>query len=158
MGLFPLVVVNANIGHAPGAEDNPLAVWLGDLVQLNLAQHDPVTRDFYALRAAVAVVAPDRRLQVTMRFDHGYLTIHDGMIGIPDVTFCGDYDVLMAIARFPLTRLGHWPLPPLTGGRFRAWRRTMSDLLSGGLKIYGLTSHPRLVVRLLRVLSRNRAV
>jgi hypothetical protein len=147
--------VDANIAHAPGAEDNPLAVWAGDLVAQNVSDKPRVRRDFEALRAAVVMVAPDRRLQVTMRFDHGYLTIHDGMIGIPDVTFCADYEVLMGIADFPLSKYGHLPLPPLSRSRLASWRRTFVELVSGELKIYGMLSHPRLVTRVVRVLSRN---
>ena len=134
--------MDVNIGHAPGAEDNPLAVWAGEAVKNNV-DSGRARRDFLNMRAAVALVAPDRRLQVTMRFDHGYLTIHDGMIGIPDVTFCGDYELLMGIGDVPISRIGRLPVPPV------------SSLLSGELKIYGLLSHPRLVTRVLRVLSRG---
>jgi len=145
--------VEADIGFAPGAEDNPLAVWIGQLVAENVAAHAACRRDFGVLRAAVAMVAPDRRLSVTLRFDHGQLTIHDGMIGIPDVTLCGDYEVLVAVANIPLSPIGRLPLPPLSRARTGAWRTTALELVSGELKVYGLLSHPLVLVRLLRLLS-----
>jgi hypothetical protein len=147
--------VEASIVFAAGADDNPLGVWAADVVRQNVADRDSARRAFEALRAAVAMVAPDRRLQVTLRFDHGYLTIHDGMIGIPDVTLCGDYQVLMGIGEVPLSRRGSLPLPPWSRARRADWTRTLLEVASGELKIYGLWAHPRLVTRLLRVLSHN---
>jgi hypothetical protein len=151
--LFPYAVVDADIGFAPGAEDNGLAVWIGQLVSDNLADQAACRRDFSALRAAVALVAPDRRLSVTLRFDHGHLTIHDGMVGIPDVTLCGDYEVLVAVAHIPLSPIGRLPLPPLARARTAAWRTTALELVSGELKVYGLLSHPLVLLRVLRLLS-----
>ena len=135
--------MDANIDCAPGADDNPLAAWAAERVRDNVAATQQARRDFYNIRAAVVLVAPDRRLQATLRFDHGYLTIHDGMIGIPDVTLCGDYEVLMGLESVPVSRIGRLPLPPV------------SDLFSGELKIYGLFTHPLLVTRVLRMLVRS---
>lgn len=134
---------------APGAENNGLAQWLA--AALDDAIEGDSRGDFDALRAAVAVVAPDRRRSVTMRFDHGHVTIHDGMVGIPDVTFCGDYPVLVALSELPMSRLGPLALPLL---RRPQWRNSLSELLSGDLKVYGLVNHPRTVFRVLRLINR----
>jgi len=150
--------VQANVACAPGAEDNPLAVWFAERIRQSLAQREEAMRDFYALRAAVAVVATDKRLQTTLRFDHGYLTVHDGMMGIPDVTLCADEQVLKALADIPLSRWGRLPLPPLRPSKARIWRRTFLELVSGELKIYGMFSQGRVVLRLLRLLSRGNQV
>jgi hypothetical protein len=106
------------------------------------------------MRAAVALVALDRRQSATLRFDHGYLTAHDGMIGIPDVTLSGDEAVLMALSELPLSRIGRLPLPTLEKTGRQRWNAAVLELVSGELKIYGLWSHPRLVLRLLRLLTR----
>lgn len=148
--------MEANVACAPGAQDNPLATWLAERIRHSLAERDDAFRDFHALRAAVAFVAPDKRLQATLRFDHGYLTVHDGMMGIPDVTFCADEQVLKALADIPLSKLGRLPLPPLRLSRARIWRRTALELLSGELKVYGLFTQGRVVLRLLRLLSRTK--
>ena len=146
--------VQHQVACAPGAEDNPLATWLVGRIEQSLAEREEAQRDFYALRAAVAVVAPDKRHQVTLRFDHGYLTVHDGMMGIPDVTLCGDEEVLKALADVPLSRWGRLPLPPILPARAAVWRKSFVDLLSGELKIYGLFTQGRVVLRLLRLLAR----
>lgn len=137
-----------HIAFAPGAEDNPLAVWASDRIKSTVLRAEAARRDFFALRAAVALVAPDKRLQVTLRFDHGYLTVHDGVIGVPDMTLCADEEALHAVAALPLTRLGRIP-----DVRKNGWRSLSLELLSGDLRIYGLFAHPRLLLRLLRVLS-----
>jgi hypothetical protein len=147
--------VETDVTLAVGAENNELAVWLGNIIRRSLVDKPLARRDFDALRAAVAMVAPNRRLQITMRFDHGHLAIHDGMLGIPDVTFCGDLAVLTSLEHVPLTRLGRLPLPPLSRARATHWRQLAVDLVSGDLKVYGMLEHPRLVTRVLRLLSRE---
>jgi hypothetical protein len=146
--------VGSAITYAPGAEENDLAQWASDSIGKNLDEHAEARSDFTSMRAAVALVAPDRRWSVTLRFDHGYLTIHDGMVGIPDVTLCADYETLRGMADIPLSRLGRLPLPPLSSASRTSWRTTVLELVSGELRIYGLFSHPRLVLRLIRLLSR----
>jgi hypothetical protein len=140
--------VESSITLAPGAEHNGLAQWLAEA--LTRAVDGDARGDFDALRAAVAVVAPDRRRAVTMRFDHGHVTLHDGMVGIPDVTFCGDYPVLVALAALPLRRIG-----PVTVPSFRACRDTIAELASGELRIYGLVTRARVVFRVLRLLNQR---
>ena len=140
-----------DIGFAPGAQDNELAVWAVSRIRSSVSASDAHERDFYALRAAVCLVAFDDRLQVTLRFDHGYLTVHDGMVGVPDLTICGDRHVLEGIAQIEL--LQRTPLPALSRAAATAWRRSALELFTGELKVYGLATHPRLTLRLLRLLS-----
>lgn len=141
------------IALAPGTEDNDVAHWVAERIGETLRERTESRRDFAAMRAAVAMVASDRRDAVTLRFDHGYLTIHDGMLGVPDLTLCGDFAALVGLADIPLSRAGRLPLPPLSAARRSAWRTTALELVSGELKVYGMFSHPRLLVRLLRLLS-----
>jgi hypothetical protein len=143
--------VDSSIALAPGADGNPLAEWLREVVSHNAG--GAARRDFRSLRAAVALVAPDTRHKVTLRFDHGYLTIHDGIVGIPDVTFCADEPLLRALATLPMSRLGRLPLPAWRGVRNGNLRETLAELASGELKIYGMLSHGRTVLRVLRLLS-----
>lgn len=145
--------VETDVTLAIGAEDNELSVWVAQCIKRSLAADPQNRRDFDAMRAAVAMVAPDLRLQTTLRFDHGHVTIHDGMLGVPDLTFCGDFAVLMGIENVPLTRLGRLPLPALSRRSTALWRQSVVELLTGELKIYGLLQHPRLVARMLRLLS-----
>ncbi len=145
--------MNTDVTLAVGAEDNALSQWLAERIQDNLRVNPHVRRDFEAMRAAVAMVAPDRQLQTTLRFDHGHLAIHDGVLGIPDLTFCADHAVLVGLQNVPLSRAGRLPLPPLSRSRATLWRQSVVEVVTGELKIYGLMQHPRLVVRMLRLLS-----
>ena len=69
------------------------------------------------------------------------------------------YFLLTGLAQLPFTRLGRLPLPAWStpADRTTAWRRCAVELLSGELKIYGLLAHPRLTVRVLRLLSQPAA-
>ena len=134
---------------APGAEDNDLAVRLAARVRSNLARAPRKVKDFRALRGTVQVVALDAGSALTLRFDHGRLTVHDGTIGVPAVTFSGDTAALLRLVDVPLSR---WlSIPFASAGR--GAREILSLLSRGELKIYGLASHPRLVTRVLRLVS-----
>jgi len=142
--------VPRSIVIAPGAEENPLAVWLRDALRRRETPDDLEglrrARSLEQLRATVGFVAKDRRLTVTLRLDRGSVVVHDGSVGVPDITFCGHFDALTALGSLPMTRLGELPLS-------RAWLGVMSDLVGEDLTIYGLLAHPRLVLRILRLLA-----
>jgi hypothetical protein len=139
---------------APGAEDNPLAARLGQLIRNNLARHPERLADFRALRGSVQVVAQDTGVSLTLRFDHGRLTLHDGTIGIPMVTFCGDQAALMRLPEVAFHRRAGFPVLGVLHRRAGAPLRALSALVARGeLKIYGLAAHPRLVLTLLRLVS-----
>ncbi|MFO0760095.1 MAG: hypothetical protein U0359_26670 [Byssovorax sp.] len=142
------------IDLAPGAEDNPVAVELCEHLRRNLREHPHKQADFRGLRGSVLMVAQDLGESLTLRFDHGRLTIHDGTVGIPAVTFCADLAALRSLADLPLTSLGRLPA---FGPLARAGRSTSAELLRlfarGDLKVYGLVAHPRTVVFLLRIFS-----
>ncbi len=142
------------IDLAPGAEDNPLAVELAARIRTNVAAHPKKRADFRSLRGSVLVVAQDEGESLTLRFDHGRLTIHDGNVGIPWVTLCADLAVLRALPDVPLSRFLRLPLVgSWTGEAGTTARRLLGQLATGEIKVYGLTAHPRTVVCLLRVLS-----
>jgi hypothetical protein len=142
---------------APGAEDNPLAVELADRIRGNVARSPAKQADFRALRASVLMVAEDRAESVTLRFDHGRLTVHDGNVGIPSVTFCGATDALRRLEDFPLTGWLRLPvLGPFAREGRETWRLLVHLFVHGDLKVYGMVAHPRTIVLLLRVLSVHR--
>jgi hypothetical protein len=136
------------IDLAPGADENELATELAARVRANLEKRPKNLADFRALRATILVVADDTGESLTLRFDHGRLTIHDGAIGIPAVTFCAARELLLGLPEAPIRR---WLRSPRA-----VWRHFVAPIASGGLKIYGLAAHPRLVLASLRLLSRHR--
>lgn len=144
------------IDLAPGAEENPLAAHFGQLIRDHLARDPRRAPDFRSLRGAVLVVAQDTGMSLTMRFDHGRLTIHDGAIGIPSVTFCGDERVLRQLPEIAFHRWLKIPKLGVLHRRASAPLRELAALVARGeLKIYGLIAHPRFVLTLLRVLSNH---
>lgn len=141
---------------APGAEENPLAAHFARLIREHLARDAKRVADFRTLRGSVLVVAQDSGTSMTMRFDHGRLTIHDGAIGIPSVTFCGDEDVLFRLPDIAFHRFLRIPMLGILHRRQSGPLRELARLVArGDLKIYGLIAHPRFVLTLLRVLSRH---
>lgn len=137
--------MNPIIDLAPGADENTLAVELGDRIRIHLAERPRRLPEFRSIRATVLVVADDVGESLTLRFDHGRLTIHDGAIGVPAVTFCAAREVLLRLPDGPGVR---WVTSPVA-----VWRHFFAPIAKGELKIYGLAAHPRLVASLLRLLS-----
>jgi hypothetical protein len=144
---------------ATGAENNGLAVMLGDLVRQNLEAKPKKKVDFAALDGRVSIVADDVDVALTLVFEpslNGSLTIHDGIVGIPDVTIRGPSDAVIALSNVPLaTPLGL----PIPGPRDREGIKTVRDLVGfmrkGQLHVYGMVFHVPLVMKLTRVMSVN---
>ena len=141
---------------APGADDNALAIRFAETLRERLRADPRRGQDFRALRASVFVVAQDTGEALTLRFDHGRLTVHDGALGMPTVTFCGDQAALMLLFELPLVPWLRLPgrLPFQSAGS-DAWHQVRKLLRSGELKIYGMVAHPRTVTRLVRLFSRH---
>jgi hypothetical protein len=138
---------------APGTEKNPLAQTLAELVRANVARGWQ-RREFERLRGSAAIVADDAGTALTLRFDFGRLMVHEGLVGVPDITILGSTADIQALTKVPfVTRLGlPFPRPGDATGR-AALLDVVRALQRRNLKIYGLVLHARFVVRLLRVLS-----
>jgi len=152
--------MDAVIDLAPGAEEHPLGPRVAERIRANV-DHDPArARAFRALRGAVQLVPFETGEALTLRFDHGRLTVHDGSIGVPTVTLGGPLEVLMQLTEVELQALipgGGVPSGPGREERSSAVLRAVGrSFAQGELKIYGLFSHPRTVVRVLRLLARPR--
>lgn len=145
---------NPLIDLAPGAEDNPVAVELAAVIRKNIAESPKKQADFRGLRGSVLMVAQDRGESLTLRFDLGRLTIHDGAVGVPSLTMCGDYEALRRLADLPLTPWLRLPGTRLFSRKDQgSFRDLVRQYFQGNLKVYGLAAHPRTFVRLLRIFS-----
>jgi hypothetical protein len=150
------VAVGPVIDVAPGAENQALARELAELVRSNVARDPRKRADFDRLRGAVAIIADDRSIALTLRFDFGRLVVHTGVIGTPDVTLRGPTLVLASLGDLPRKSL-----PAVAAGLLRGTAPSealvgpVGERSHGPLKIYGLTTHPMMVRRLLSVLSRH---
>jgi hypothetical protein len=142
---------------APGAEENGLAHMLRDLVKQNLEEKPHKMGDFEALDGNVSIVADDADVALTMKFEAGgKLRIHDGIVGIPDVTIRGPSDAVLALSNMPMaTRLG-LPIPdPRDREAVKTVRLVMGAMRDGKLHVYGMAFHLPMMMRLTKVMSIN---
>jgi hypothetical protein len=140
------------IDLAPGAEHDALARTLAETVRANV-KRDWQRREFSRLRGSAAIVADDAGTALTLRFDFGRLTIHEGLVGVPDVTIRGSTAEIEALTRLRFGTPLRLPLGAEAGG-IGELTALVRAIRSDRLKIYGLVLHARFVVRLLRILSR----
>jgi hypothetical protein len=144
------------IDLASGAEGLELARDLALLVRENVERDASKRTHFNRLRGSVAIIADDVGTALTLRFDYGRLIIHEGLVGVPDVTLRGGTAVLQSLSDVPSPTLVGISLGALGDhGARDALSRLAKAMRNGDLKIYGLLLHPRLVTRLLHVLSRK---
>jgi hypothetical protein len=142
------------IDLAPGAEESALAVEIVERVRRNLAESPRKIADFKALRGTILIVADDQGDSLSLRFDHGRLTVHEGSVGVPSVTFCGAAEALRRLFNIRLGRVLRLPIvSPLSRAGREAIGYLAGLLARGDLKVYGVVSHPRTTVLLLRILS-----
>ncbi len=158
---------------APGAESSTLGRFFAERIRTNLGE--PATKNtFRSLKATVFVVGFDTGEAATLRFDHGRLTVHEGTIGMPTITFGGPERALLSLDRLRLRDLGSTLLgeraevalvesrerrlssipPPSSRNNDRLELRELLRLLTQGeLKIYGWLAHPRTTLRFLRLIA-----
>jgi hypothetical protein len=139
---------------APGAEENGLCGMLADLVRQNLESKPHKRRDFDALRGSVGIVAEDAEVALTMRFEEGKLTLHDGIVGVPDVTIRGSSDSIVAMSNMPLATRFALPVARDAEGK-QVVKDMMRAMREGSLRIHGMFLHLPMVMRLTRVMSVN---
>jgi hypothetical protein len=146
----------SDVTLAPGADENGLATMLAELVRQNLDAKPHKKSDFDAIGGRVSIVADDADVALTMCFERGgKLTIHDGIVGIPDVTIRGPSDAIMALSNMPLA-LGGLPIPdPRDRESVRSVRTVLGAMTRGELHVYGAAFHLPLVMKLTRVMSVN---
>lgn len=141
---------------APGAEANGLAVMLADLLRQNLEQKPHKVRDLQAITGRIAILAEDAEVAMTLRFDHGDLTVYDGVIGVPDVVVRASSDVIIALSNVPLTRRFGLPVP---SARDQEGRKTMREVMTamrkGTLEVTGAGRNAAMMLHLTRIMSVN---
>lgn len=128
---------------SPPAAKDPLAQELERRIAWNLTRPTAL-RSFAKMWATVVIVCrpsatsdetrsalADRSTTLTLRFDYGSLTIHEGRVGRPDITVWGTAAEILSIDLF----------------------RTF--LPGVGPRIFGKGAHPRLAYRLARILDES---
>lgn len=138
---------------APGAEHSPLAARLVEHVRRNLDTDPSILVMFRAMRASLAIVATDTADSITLRFDHGRLTIHDGIVGIPDASIRGSFECLLSLTRLPRIKGAALPIPTSSSSGKTQLRDLIASMRRGDLVVYGLALHPRMISRFLRLVA-----
>jgi hypothetical protein len=133
----------------PGAEAQPFASMMVELLRTNLRDHPEKRRAFDGMHGQVTLVAEDAATAVSLCFAGGKLSVHAGVRAIPDVVIRGSSGSLIDLSRVPphsrLKALPDWTSQPA---------RALGAALRGGkLRIYGLLTHLPLGLRLAKVLS-----
>ncbi len=163
--------MNPIVDLAPGADTSVIARYFADRIR-EAIEKPRLLASFVAMKATVFVVDFDSGEAATLRFDHGRLTLHEGTIGMPTVTFGGPRNALLSLDRvrlgdLPQALLGSSPrvsftddarrsTPPPASSR-RGPRLELREILrlfsQKELRVYGLWSHPRTTVRFLRLVA-----
>jgi hypothetical protein len=148
-------VASTNISLAPGAEDNGLAIMLAQLVRENIQEKPSKKETFEELAGAIAIVADDAGVALTMRFERGgRLTIHDGIVGVPQVTIRGSGELIMALSNMPLATRWGLPIPdPRDRDAVSVVLSVLRGVRRGDLHFHGAVFHPGLVAKLSRIMS-----
>lgn len=132
----------------PGADDNGFALMLAELIRQNLDDHPHKQRDFFKLSGRVAIVVEDAGVAVTLRFDAGRLTVHDGIVGIPDLTIRADSDDVTQMSLMELL-----PRVGLPDPRGSATKHVLRASREGRIRMYGALPNLPMVLRLTRIMS-----
>ncbi len=126
----------ATIDVAPSAEDNGLANMLATIMRQNLEDHPDRARVLDGLVGRLAIFAEDADVAVTWVFERGRATVHDGVIGIPDLTIRGGFEPIGDMSRMENLKgrvLHHFPDP-----RGEVNRSMWRAVRSGQLRVHGL--------------------
>lgn len=135
--------MRATVGYLDD-EPNGLATMIGGLIEANLTAHPE--RASLLKPAVIGVMASDAEVACTLRIRPDRVEVRNDLAGHPDVVVRADTETLTELTTAPL-RMG---FPDAMTPEGRAVTR---KLLTGGLKVRGLLSHPGRVARLNRLLS-----
>lgn len=139
-----------HIELADGAEANGLARMIGDLIRQNLEDHPDKRADFGRMLGRVALVAEDAEVRLTLEIDPNRLTVHDGIVGIPDITIRASSEDIINLSLMELTPRLRLPDPRGAINR-QVWQATRE----GRIQMYGTLANFPLALRLTRVMSVN---
>ncbi|MDX2054350.1 MAG: hypothetical protein SFV15_18255 [Polyangiaceae bacterium] len=135
----------------PGVLQIPLAVRFAAAVR-GAAEDEQRRVVFGRLHGTVVIVVDDVWAQFTLRFDFGRLSVHLGIVGVPDITLRGPQAELESLLLLPFRT--QWPvLLPVRLAELLVVHRVLTAWAKSSLRAYGALSHPGLLVNVLRVIS-----
>lgn len=131
-----------------GAEENGLANMVAELLRANIESSPLKKRVFSRMKGSVGLVATDAEVSLTLLFDRGSCTVHDGIL--PGTVACvtADSDSILELSNVRIVG----GLPHLFD---RAGRGVAGKVFRREIRIRGLLRHPVTLTRLAIVLSVN---
>jgi hypothetical protein len=137
------------IAFKQGAETNGLADMIAGLIRQNVMDKPQKRRDFDKLWGRIAIVAEDALVALTLEFNGGTLTVHNGIAGIPDVTVRANSE---DVVQMSLVELNKWGLPDPKGS---AVREVAQKSHGGQIQVHGALWHVPMLLRFTRLMSVN---
>jgi hypothetical protein len=123
-----------------------LGVMLADLMRGNIEADPARARLLHGVTGTVNVRARDAEVEVGMEFRDGRLLVHPKPYPRADLEITTDGETLMGMSTTPL-RMG---MPDLAKAEGRA---VLQKMLRGELKVRGMVTKPKLLIRLQKLLS-----
>jgi len=130
------------------AEENGLANMVAELLRANVESSPLKKRVFSRMKGPVGLVATDAEVSLTLLFDRGTCTVHDGVLPGTAACVTADSDSILELSNVRIVG----GLPHLFD---RTGRNVVGKVLRGAIRIRGLLRHPVTLTRLAIVLSVN---
>jgi hypothetical protein len=128
-------------------EPSAFAEILGGLIEANVLARPQKRLDFEKLVARVGISATDIDESVTLVFDAGRLTVHNGLVPGRTITIRADSDTVMSLSNLKIGILG---MPVYFD---EVGRGVAIKLVRGKLKIEGLLPNIATLNRVTRIFS-----
>lgn len=136
----------SGIKLAKGLKTEGFPKMLAVLLRQNLEQKPEKLKDFNLLNIVVGLKVEDFQMEITMVFDKGQLTIHQGLVKNPKLIIMTNSEILLNLILIHIKFGLPW--------YFDAHgRKILKGLISGRLKIKGMIAHLIALNRLTRVIS-----
>ena len=146
-GTHPMARRAVKLVDYADAEPSAFATMLGGLIEANVLANPSKRQDFDALTARVGIWVTDIDEGVTLVFDAGRLTVHNGLEPRRRITIRAEADTVMSLSNL---KIGLFGLPIYYDG---VGRGVALKLVQGKLKIEGLIANVATLNRVTRIFS-----
>lgn len=128
-------------------EPSAFASMLGGLIEANVDNSAAKRKDFSSLTARVGVFVTDIDEGVTLDFQHGTLTVHNGLKPKRDLTIRAEADTVMNLSNL---KIGLFGMPVYFDS---VGREVVAKLVQGKLRIDGLLGNIATLNTVTRIFS-----
>jgi hypothetical protein len=129
------------------AEPSAFASLLGGLIEANVEGSQAKRKDFNELDARVGIWVTDINEGVTLEFQHGSLTVHNGLQAKRDITIRAEAETVMNLSNL---RIGLFRMPVYYD---KVGRGVALKLVRGKLRIDGMVGNLATVNTVTRIFS-----